>query len=116
MISEPWDFKNPEGRNIIQGEIIKILSPSCLIFHADVSVKFDDRQAALFMLTSRYDDSLLNNGVYKGIVNGALIEGAFDDRSRADLEKNIYFCFIGSLQKKEQKFLHSRDSSGKPGG
>ena len=99
-IGEPWDFKGPDGESIIIGEVIKEITPTCLIFRSDQPQRFGDQTGNYFLLSSRYRNEILSSdNSFSGIVNGGLLFADFEHKSKIELEASSKFVFIGNLRK-----------------
>jgi len=100
-IGEPWDFKSPDGENVMYGSILKVISSYCIVFKANYNLKFDQHAGDIFVLSPRhscsnFDD--LNNGTGFVNINGGLLLGVYDNKiSENDLKLNSKFVIIGSL-------------------
>ena len=102
-VGEPWDFNSPDGQNIINGVIIKILSASCLIFKANYVLDFNGHLGDLFILYPRHsenDFADLKNETNYVTINGNLLIGGFDENmSEKELKEKSDFVLIGSIRK-----------------
>lgn len=101
-IGEPWDFDSPDGQNIINGVIIRILSATCLIFKANYILNFKGVSGNLFVLYPRHtknDFNDLKNGADYVTVNGnILLEEYNENMDENYLKGNSKFVIIGSIR------------------
>jgi hypothetical protein len=96
IVSEPWDFEGHNMTNEIVGIIIKVVSPSCLIFKSDEELTFEEKSGQLIVLKSRYESQDLTN--FEGTVGGGLLTiEKYDELNELELEENSSYVFIGSL-------------------
>ena len=101
IVSEPWDFKNKEGTNIIEGEIKDIINPNCIIFKSKELLKFNNIESDLLVLTSRYEkQELYNEDIIDGtITGGLLIVKNIENLDEELLIKNSEYVIIGTIKK-----------------
>ncbi|MFT3751289.1 MAG: hypothetical protein QM768_23460 [Agriterribacter sp.] len=101
-VGEPWDFDSPDGQNIINGIIIKILSATCLIFKANYILDFNGISSNLFVLYPRHAESDfddLKNGIDYVTVNGNILPMEYNENMNEDsLKENSKFVIIGSIR------------------
>lgn len=101
-VGEPWDFTSPDGENIINGNIIKVITNNCLIFRANYILNFGQFTGDLFVLYPRNNESNfddLQSETCSVTVNGNVLLGSLDDNaSEFDLKQNSKFVLIGSLR------------------
>lgn len=100
IVSEPWDFKSPNGDNIITGTIAEVLSSTLVIFKSDYLLNFDGNTGHLLILKPRYEKQILSQeNNYEGTVGGGLllIED-YDGKDEKYLEANSKYVIIGSLK------------------
>jgi len=100
-VGEPWDFESPNGKNIIEGQIIRTISPTCLIFKANHIITFKGYSGDIFVLTPRYskeDFKEFQTAPYITI-NGGLLNSNYDEEMSEDefREKSNFFV-IGSIR------------------
>lgn len=62
-ISEPWDFKNPDGSNIISGQIIRILNDQFAIFRCDEKVSINGYRGFHFLLSPRISNEFFTKDI-----------------------------------------------------
>lgn len=100
-VDEPWEFKGDKGVNTIKGTIIKILSPTCLIFKSESVLSFDGYTGQIMILSPRYANTNFYSKNHKKIINGGLLqkEFVFDDSVNEQTLKNeAKFVIIGSIR------------------
>ncbi len=101
-VGEPWDFNSPDGENIINGIIIKIISATCLIFKANYLLDFGGVLGNIFILYPRYtEDNFieLKNGVEYVAINGNLLVGDFDENENEEvLKEKSKFVLAGTIR------------------
>jgi hypothetical protein len=101
LVSDPWGYKNNEGKNEIRGKIIEINSNNFIIFKSNEILEFDEVKGNLFFLLPRYSGQLLlNHEIKDEIVNGGLLMiSEYQGKNRKELENNSKFVLIGSIEK-----------------
>jgi hypothetical protein len=101
-VGEPWDFNSPDGENIINGIIIKILSATCIIFKANYILDFDGALGNFFILYPRHAESNFNDlkgGTGYVIINGNLLLEEYNENMDENyLKEQSKFVFIGSIR------------------
>jgi hypothetical protein len=101
-VGEPWDFNSPDGQNVINGIIIKILSATCLIFRANYILDFKGHLGDIFILYPRYsksDFAGLENETNYVAINGNLLVGGFNESmTEEELKDRSAFVLIGSIR------------------
>lgn len=101
-VGEPWDFESPDGQNIINGIIIKILSVTCLVFKANYVLAINGISSNLFVLYPRHAESDfddLKNGVDYVTINGSILPREYNENMDEDfLKENSKFVIIGSIR------------------
>lgn len=101
-VGEPWDFNSPDGENIINGIIIKILSATCLIFKANYLLDFGGVSGNIFVLYPRYAESNfieLKNGVEYVAINGNLLVEDFNENENEEiLKEKSKFVLAGTIR------------------
>ena len=97
IVSEPWDYTNADGENIISGTVTDIVEDACLIFVSDTSVVLRKATGTTFVLFPRHkDDPHLFASVFNiGLLHTDYTKGM----SLSFLKDNSEFVIIGSLQK-----------------
>src|SRR5690625_4430821 len=98
-ISDPWDFRAPEGNSKLSGQILKRLDSKNLLFRAEDEETLKDLPSRYWLLTTRYEKQSFNEKPYQGTVNGALLPGPpskYDDLHK--LKRSSVFAVIGRLQ------------------
>jgi hypothetical protein len=99
-VGEPWDFDGPDGPNIINGLILKVVSATCIVFKCDSPLQFGTYTGEILVLSSRYEDYDFAKLDRLVPVNGALLLIEYNDAlSEAELEQNSKFVIIGSIEK-----------------
>ena len=116
-ISEPWNFEH-KGSHMVDGAIIRIITPQTLIFRVDEPFYYDrqyfddskpktNHYIDTLLLCSRHGDTLAgpatdlldmkNKDIWT--VNISLItEKDFMDKTKEELEKTDIYIFIGCLE------------------
>ena len=108
IISEPWDFTNSDGSNIISGQIIRIVNEEIAIFRCNEKILLNGFEGVLngfegdfFLLSPR----LLHERFFKGVlsieVNGAGISSSIEDISPS-MVNQLQLLFIGSLKRADK--------------
>jgi hypothetical protein len=101
-VGEPWDFDSPDGQNIINGIIVRILSATCLIFKANYILNFKGVTGSFFVLYPRHAESDfddLKNGNDYVTVNGNILPEEYNENMGEDyLKANSKFVIIGSIR------------------
>lgn len=101
-VGEPWNFDSPDGQNIINGVVIKILSATCLIFKANYILNFKGISSNFFVLYPRhlvnnFDD--LTNGTDYITINGNILPEEYDEKmDEIYLKERSKFVIIGSIR------------------
>ena len=99
-VSEPWDFKGPDGLNIIKGHIVEVIDNLNLIYRSNSNIKFDEGEGDTFLLKPRnakYSDFTYLPHI-DVTVNGFLLKGQSyqtDDLEKLALEAK--FVMIGAI-------------------
>ena len=99
IISEPWDFQNSEGSNIISGHIVSILNENYAIFKSDKMQLLNGFRWNYFLLSPRLSHEFFCNGIKSIYVNGAGLS-LLNDKQLIDINsiKHAQFLFIGDLK------------------
>ena len=106
IISEPWDFKGPDGDDIILGEIIKEFNSTKLLFRAKKVQKFSTKEGKLFLFKARhYGEDIIHRDIlsrvyYKGTFNATLLDDGDENSTEGEIAKKETierFAFIGSI-------------------
>ncbi len=102
-VGEPWNFDSPDGQNIINGVIVKILSAWCLLFKADYILDFNGVSGRVLVLYPRHADSnfddLQKDKEYLA-VNGNLLTEEYNEYMSEDyLKEKSKFVIIGGIRK-----------------
>lgn len=98
IISEPWDFKNSDGSNIISGQIIRIVNEEIAIFKCDEKVLLNGFEGDFFLLSRRFLHQRFFKGVMSIEVNGAGISSSIEDINPS-MVNQFQLLFIGSLKR-----------------
>lgn len=100
-VGEPWDFESPDGQNIINGLIIRIISATCLIFKSNYVFNLKGVSSNLFVLYPRYPESDFNNlkksAAYITINGNILPEEYNENKDENYLKENSKFVIIGGI-------------------
>lgn len=101
-VGEPWNFDSPDGQNIINGSIIKIVSATCLVFKADYNLVFGGISGSFFVLYPRHAESNFNdliNGTDYITVNGyILLDNYTENMGEETLKEKSKFVILGSIR------------------
>jgi hypothetical protein len=99
-VSEPWNFENVDGRNIIEGKILNIKSNKCLVFKSNYNLKFDNVSGDILILFPRYKENNFSDMKRRIDINGGLLlETYIENFSEKELENKSKFVIIGSIRK-----------------
>ena len=90
IISEPWDFTNSDGSNIISGQIIRIVNEEIAIFRCNEKILLNGFEGDFFLLSPRL--------LHERFVNGAGISSSIEDISPS-MVNQLQLLFIGSLKR-----------------
>ena len=104
-IGDPWDFESPDGKNIINGEVIKFIDSNCIIFKANYTLQIDDTVGDVIILTPRYADENfdgLGKESYRVTVNGGLLSEFDEDMGIEELKLKSKFFITGGLNVKDK--------------
>ena len=97
IVSEPWDYTNANGENIISGTVTDIVEDTCLIFVSDAPVILRKATGTTFVLFPRHKD---DPRLFASIFNiGLLYTDYAKGMSISFLKDNSEFVIIGSLHK-----------------
>jgi len=101
IVSEPWGYRDVQGKNIIIGEVLKAISTKCIVFISDDQLRFDSDQGNVLILSGRYEKKGRPITNLDGlIVNGGLLLGGYDDAYNEEvLKERCKFVIIGGLEK-----------------
>jgi len=101
-VGEPWDFNSPDGQNIINGVIVKILSATCLVFKANYILDFDGTLGNFFVLYPRHAESNFNklkDGMGYVTINGNILLEKYDENMNENyLKEQSKFVTVGSIR------------------
>ncbi|EQA71114.1 hypothetical protein [Leptospira noguchii] len=99
-VDEPWDFVGPDGKNRINGHILKIVDNDCVLFKTNHILNFDNVEGDILVLLSRHTgyhfDSLETNKFWT-FGGGLLLTKDYENMNRKELEKNSKYVIIGSF-------------------
>jgi hypothetical protein len=100
LISDPWDFIGDDNRNILHGNIVKIINERCLVFSLNHSVDMDGDIGDILVLKPRFREDSFAKIEEKTLiaVNGCLMTGYMEDMTESDLMKISKFKMIGSIR------------------
>lgn len=99
VISEPWDFESPDGKNIIKGTIISILNKRIVIFKANYMLNFNCLIGNILVLSSRIKNVDIDIFEIDLHVNGGLLLVDFDEKlEESQLKEKCKFVLIGHLK------------------
>lgn len=100
QVSDPWDFIGDDNRNILNGNIVKIINERCLVFRLNHNVEIDGYLGDILVLKPRYtEDSFARIEEKTTItVNGCLMSEYREEMTESDLMKMSKFKIIGSLR------------------
>lgn len=100
IVSEPWDFAGPDGKNRIKGKIINTIPPECIVFRCNKKISSDGKEGDILILKTRYykeSIELLYTEEYLTINGGLLLTEYDENMSSEELEQNSFFAIIGSI-------------------
>ena len=100
IVSEPWDYENSEGKNLITGRILKRVGTRGFVFLSDTPLEIDGSVRNILLLSNRFEytndipekESLAVNG-------GVLTIDYHDGLTEETLRQNSKFIIIGDLKK-----------------
>lgn len=101
-VSDPWDFVGPDGKNILKGVLMKIISKDCVIFKSNSLIEIDKVKGDIFVLLSRHQGNHFNKIADKGfwtIGVGLLLTNSYEGMDKDQLEQNSKYVIIGTLRK-----------------
>ncbi|MDR2653254.1 MAG: hypothetical protein LBC68_13275 [Prevotellaceae bacterium] len=103
IISEPWNFQNKKGENIIEGEILHVIPPSLIVFKSNETIELENKVGDILILKPRYVNNVLElrkDKTYSGTVGiGLYLLNEYEKRDAYFLEENSIYILIGSLHK-----------------
>jgi len=94
LVSEPWDFESPDGRNIC-GEVIKE-SQKSIILKSNYPLNKDGVQGNIIKLSPRFSGDTFEKNKRGAFVNGGLFYG--ESINQIDNEGNYLFIIIGHIE------------------
>lgn len=99
IVSEPWDFENVGGENIIEGNIVNNLNNICLVFETNNTISIENLSGKYLILYPRSKESFANFDLKDGIsINAGLLLVEYKKDMNSDyLKANSKFVLIGSL-------------------
>lgn len=98
IISEPWDFKNSDGSNIISGQITRIVNEEIAIFRCNEKILLNGFEGDSFLLSRRFLHERFFKGVMSITVNGAGISSSIEDINPSIINQ-LQLRFIGLLKR-----------------
>lgn len=103
IVSEPWNFESPDGKNIIIGTILSIINSHLLVFKANHLLNFDRMNGDILILSPRFKDTNFDSIVIQEIeVNAGLFVNDYNGEMEASKLKDISnFVLIGTLCSKK---------------
>ncbi|ASV12353.1 hypothetical protein [Leptospira santarosai] len=107
-VDEPWNFEGPDGKNIIKGEILKIIDRDCVLFKTNHILNIDNKEGNILVLISRHSgsgyhfDTLEINGFWT-FGGGILLTQDYENMDRKELEKNSKYIIIGSFDSEPER-------------
>ena len=105
-VGEPWDFRGPDGRNKIKGEVVFEINEDTLIFKSTKKQKFLEGKGNLFLLLARHvgvhliNSDRENKNRYFGSFGAGLLKDntEYKNKTKEELEKESKYVFIGSFK------------------
>jgi len=99
VVSEPWDFESQDGKNIIKGTILSIVSSHLLVFKANYTLNFNSISGDILILSPRHNTGDFYNVETKEVdVNGGILLVDYNKLSEeTSLKDNCRFTLIGTL-------------------
>ena len=73
IISEPWDYVDSKGNNIISGQILNIINEKFLVFQANENIYINGLTSMYFLLSPRYAPFQIRNIPKTLTVNGGVL-------------------------------------------
>jgi len=99
LVSDPWDYENSEGENVISGQVVKRIGNRRLVFLSDTPLRFDDVIGNILVLSNRYEYKNIMNKNESLTVNGGLLTIDYGDSlDEETLTRNSKFVIIGQLR------------------
>ena len=101
LVSEPWDFESPDGKNLIKGEIINIVSESCVIYRANHKLQFENIEGNILILSPRHREDNFENLIDEKLTfNCVLLKSNIELTENENvLKTNSKFVLIASFKK-----------------
>ncbi|PZO30362.1 MAG: hypothetical protein DCF13_03545 [Flavobacteriaceae bacterium] len=101
LVSEPWDFVSLDGKNLIKGEIINIVSESCVIYRANHKLQFENIEGNILILSPRHREDNFENLIDEKLTfNCGLLKSNIELTENEDvLKTNSKFVLIASFKK-----------------
>jgi hypothetical protein len=98
-VSEPWDYVSKDNTNLIQGQIIEVLSPYHIIFKSQDELSFKNHTGNILVLKPRYKDQLftIENNYQGTVCGGLLLASDYNKIIEEHLEENCIYVLIGGL-------------------
>jgi hypothetical protein len=101
LIAEPWDFESPDGKNIIKGGIMDLVSKKCIIYKMNCSLTFGETRNDILVLFPRHQNIDFSDLDDKRLaVNCAILSNEIALTSDENtLAHNSKFVLIASFEK-----------------
>jgi hypothetical protein len=98
IVSEPWDFMNTDGNNILLGSILRVINEKCCIFQTITPVSIDGITSEILILRPRYRSQFISEGSLS--VNISLLTITYTEAiDEQTLKLNSVFSMIGSIER-----------------
>ncbi len=105
-VGEPWDYEGPDGKNLINGRILKVIDNRIIVFKSDHKVNLHNVCSDVLVLLPRYDRDFFSIRHNRHVtVGGALYKGTYDDNTSEEDLKNSEYVLIGGLNSVEGYLL-----------
>jgi hypothetical protein len=103
IVSEPWDFVNSDGNNILLGSILRVINEKCCIFQTIKPVSIDGITSEVLILGPRYRSQFISD-FYTGegslSVNISLLTITYTEAiDEQTMKLNSVFSMIGSIER-----------------
>jgi hypothetical protein len=101
LVSEPWDFESLDGKNLIKGEIIDIVSENCVIYRTNHKLQFENNEGNILILSPRHQGHNFENIIDEKLTFncGLLMPNIELTESENVLKTNSKFVLIASFKK-----------------
>ncbi|MCR8640340.1 hypothetical protein [Leptospira interrogans] len=101
-VGEPWDFVGPDGKNLINGKVLKKISPTCLVFKTNYLLEYEGSKSNILILSPRHYDSNFDDLNKEGdlvTINGGILFNKYSDNlTENELKNTAKFFVIGSIR------------------